>query len=213
MKKYIYIVFALSISLVFFWEWPWSSGKDKMIIENDVVKLDIGDYNIVINDSGLNWKGYKAIGSSHNGDIKIKSGKISITKNNNIEGKVVIDMTTINNLDLSGEWKAKLEGHLKSDDFFGVEKYNTSTISFKSKTQKGDQIDFIGDLTIKDITHPISFTAKISKEENSILALSSIVFDRAKYNVRYGSGTFFDGLGDNLILDDIYIDVSLLVTK
>ena len=41
-----------------------------------------------------------------------------------------------------------------------------------------------------------------------ILENSSLVFDRSKYDVKYGSGTFFENLGDNLILDEINIDVN-----
>jgi polyisoprenoid-binding protein YceI len=72
-------------------------------------------------------------------------------------------------------------------------------------------LGFDGDLTIKNISHPISFTANISESEGKIIAQSSLVFDRSIYNVKYGSGTFFEDLGDYLILDDINLEVTLAI--
>ena len=121
-------------------------------------------------------------------------------------------MKTINNTDLSGKSKSDLEMHLKSPDFFDVENHETGEIVFKSVKREKNMIDFMGDLTIKGITHPISFKAHMTQDESeNILSKSVIVFDRAKYDVRYGSGTFFDNLGNDIIADDVKLDIEMLI--
>ena len=77
----------------------------------------------------------------------------------------------------------------------------------RSSLQKknGDDFDVDGVLTIKGISHPISFV--LSVDEN--IATSKLTFDRSKYDVRFRSGTFFENLGDKLILDDIELEVEL----
>ena len=70
----------------------------------------------------------------------------------------------------------------------------------------GDSQILNGELTIKGITHPINFSITLNSENN---ATAMLVFDRSKYDVRFRSGSFFDELGDKLILDDIKLEVAL----
>jgi polyisoprenoid-binding protein YceI len=182
----------------------------------------IGDINIfdkdsyVINsvDSKIMWKGKELSTKEHFGTMDISNGNISINKNGDINGIIDINMETIDTKDLEGQWKEKLNGHLKSPDFFDVLKYPIAILKFKGN--KNSTIDgmykFKGDLTIKGITHPISFLSKIKNENKILIAQSKIAFDRSLYNVRYGSGKFFDNLGDKLIFDEIKVEV-LLETK
>ena len=109
------------------------------------------------------------------------------------------------------QWKDKLEGHLKSPDFFGVEKFPTAFITFQStkNPNKEKKINLDGELTIKDITHPLSFTADLLNTKPFLTAKAILSFDRSKYDVRFRSGKFFENLGDKLILDDIDIDIIL----
>jgi polyisoprenoid-binding protein YceI len=108
-------------------------------------------------------------------------------------------MTTLVSTDLEGEYKGKLEGHLKSDDFFGVEKYPTATLVFTDvKTSGKNAYDVTGDLTIKGKTNPVSFKISIYGSK----ATASIKVDRTKYDVKYGSASFFDGLKDKAIYDE-----------
>ena len=67
-------------------------------------------------------------------------------------------------------------------------------------------------LTIKKITHPIDFSAEIIEVKPFLKAKASLVFDRSKYDVRYGSGKFFENLGDRLILDEVNVTVDLHLT-
>lgn len=195
-----------------------SCDKKKINIPENM----IGDINIfdkdsyVINsvDSKIMWKGKELSTKEHFGTMDISNGNISINKNGDINGIIDINMETIDTKDLEGQWKEKLNGHLKSPDFFDVLKYPIAILKFKGN--KNSTIDgmykFKGDLTIKGITHPISFLSKIKNENKILIAQSKIAFDRSLYNVRYGSGKFFDNLGDKLIFDEIKVEV-LLETK
>jgi polyisoprenoid-binding protein YceI len=116
-------------------------------------------------------------------------------------------MNSLSVEDLSGRGKTKLEGHLKSDDFFSVDKNPEAKLKItqKAKVEGGVQ-KLYGELTIKGIQHPIDFTMTLG-DNNS--AVAQLTFDRSKYNVRFRSGSFFENLGDKLILDDIKMEVSL----
>ena len=131
-----------------------------------------------------------------------------------VGGIFTIDMTTIACLDLSGEYQGKLEGHLKSDDFFGVEKYPTATfVITKAVPQGPGKYKVIGNMTIKDKTEEVQFNASVEERDGKVTASATITLDRSKYDVRYGSGSFFDNLGDKTIYDDFDLTVNLVASK
>lgn len=144
------------------------------------------------------WKGYKVTGS-HEGTIAIQSGSLTFEDEKLTGGEIVINMTTINTTDLEGEYKGKLDGHLKSDDFFGVANHPTATLVFKDVTASGKNAYAVsGELTIKGKTNPVTFTISIYGSK----ATASLKIDRTEYDVRYGSTSFFDGLKDKAIYDE-----------
>jgi polyisoprenoid-binding protein YceI len=153
----------------------------------------------------LEWLGEKVVGD-HSGSIKLQSGWLTWKENKIVAGEFLIDMTSIKDVD----GNARLEGHLKSDDFFGVEKFPVSKLVIKGSDafDKGSAV-VRGDLTIKGVTNPIEFKATFQKKEDGVWFFSNIVVDRTKYNVRYGSGSFFDNLGDKTIYDEFKLKVSL----
>lgn len=156
--------------------------------------------------STLKWHGEKVTGE-HFGNINLKEGNM-IWQNDKIAGgEMVIDMTSITNTDIeSAEYNAKLVNHLKSDDFFGVEKYPTAKLEIlSSSTFKDGKGKVMGNLTIKKTTLPIEFD--VQKEGDWFMA--EIIVDRSKYDVRYGSGSFFDNLGDKTIYDDFTLTVKI----
>jgi polyisoprenoid-binding protein YceI len=157
--------------------------------------------------SELNWNAKKVTGE-HHGKINLKEGNVSLKKGKVVSGKFVIDMKTITDEDLpAGEWKDKLENHLKSDDFFGVQSYPEAVLVLKESTPFKDGKAMVkGNLTIKGITNPIEFEA--TKLDNVYTAL--ITVDRSLFNVRYGSGKFFENLGDKTIYDNFILDVKLI---
>ena len=159
--------------------------------------------------SKVTWLGEKVTGE-HAGTIQIKEGDFEYVDGKLTGGKFVIDMTTIE----SDEELDKLEGHLKSDDFFGVATYPTATFVIKEAINQGPKgYNITGDITIKGITKEIKFVADIKEEGSNVTASADIVLDRSEFNVRYGSGSFFDGLGDKMIYDNFTIGVNLVVKK
>ncbi|MFT6036091.1 MAG: polyisoprenoid-binding protein YceI [Marivirga sp.] len=163
------------------------------------------------NESSIAWVGQKVTGE-HNGTVKIKSGALMVEGANITGGNFVIDMASINVLDLEGDMKGKLMGHLKSDDFFSVEKFPTASFKITSVSeseQEGATHYIAGDLTIKGITNKITFPAVVSMVGSKVNAKAKFDLDRTKWNVKYGSGSFFDGLGDKMIYDDFKIELTL----
>lgn len=166
-----------------------------------------------IKASSLEWTGSK-VTSSHEGTIKLKSGELTINEGKLVGGEFIIDMTSIETTDMEAEANAKLDKHLKANDFFGVEKHPTSLIKITEATYiSGSKYKVIADLTIKNITHSVSFDAEVKINNNSYEAIATIVFDRTKYDIKYNSGSFFDDLGNYLILDDVKLNVFLLSEK
>ena len=165
--------------------------------------------------SSIKWVGEKITGSQHYGSLTFEKGELIFCDQENqgspslCSGYFIVDMNSISVEDLSGGSKDRLEGHLKSDDFFSVKKHKKSklTILSSKKTETGYLVD--GSLTIKEITHPIQF--ELVSEAGGFI--SNLVFDRSKYDVQYGSGSFFENLGDKLILDDIALNVNLYIKQ
>lgn len=156
-------------------------------------------------NSDIIWKGHK-LGGSHEGTISIESGTLDFDGEKLVGGNFVIDMSSITVTDLDGDNKASLEGHLKSDDFFGVDTYNTADLEFTSVSSKGNGLYKVtGDLTIKKNTHPITFDLKIDGNK----ATTALKVDRSKFDVRYGSKSFFNDLKDKAIYDDFDLAVEL----
>ena len=136
-----------------------SCGKDKPITSesNEVSTSKEGAvYEIDTLNSRIEWKGYKIVKSDqtgHFGTINFESGDLTV-KNDALEsGKFVADMNSLTSVDLKDDAKqlAKLEGHLKSGDFFETEKYPTASyeITKVSKNETGDYNTLLdGNLTI-----------------------------------------------------------------
>lgn len=155
--------------------------------------------------SGIEWTGKKVTGQ-HNGTINLQSGALVFKGKVLKGGTFTVDMTTINTTDLSGKGKESLDGHLKADDFFGVEKHKTATLVFTNISGKGKGLYTVtGDLTIKGITKPITFDITVKGNTAS----TSLKVDRTKYDIKYGSGSFFSDLGDKTINDEFELKVNL----
>lgn len=183
----------------------------KYALHTDIYKVD----NKL---SKLEWFAEKLTGK-HNGTIDFWGGEI---KNNhgNFSGIVEVDMNTLKNLDVKDDtYRAKLEGHLKSADFFDAAKYPKSTFVITSITpvanakQGGATHNVKGNLTIKDKTNEIAFEATVSMEMNKITCTGTAVVDRSKFDVRYGSKAFFPEIGDKIIYDEFKLKFNLVAVK
>jgi len=169
---------------------------------------EIVSKEIVISESVVSWKGYKVLGN-HTGEIRIKEGKLDFDGDNLVGGNFVIDMSTISSTDLEGETAQKLIGHLSSPDFFGISTFPTASFKITKVVSRGKAGDYkiTGNLTIKDKTEEVTFNTLF--DNNS--ATASFKIDRSKFDIRYGSGSFFENLGDNTIYDEFDIDIKLVL--
>ena len=164
--------------------------------------------------SKIEWTGKKLTGE-HYGEIKLASGELIFSKQKLIAGSFEMDMASINCTDITdAKSNKRLVDHLKSEDFFSVKRYPISRFTITSVTCKSDkQCDITGSLTIKDKTNSITFPAKLQIENDKIVAKATMTFDRSKYDVKFGSQSFYENLGDKLVYDDIDISINLTLTK
>lgn len=160
---------------------------------------------VKVEESTITWTGKKVTGQ-HEGTIKLQSGVLNFDGKTLTGGNFAIDMTTINVTDLEGKGKTNLEGHLKSDDFFGVENHKTAVLQITGAEMQDDKSYTItGDLTIKGKTNPITFNMAVNGNTASAL----VKIDRTKYDIKYGSASFFDNLKDKAIYDEFDLNVNL----
>ena len=187
-------VFSLALAMVF----GVVTATEPVAEEKKEVKTDA---------STVTWKAYKVTGS-HTGTIDLKSGALIFDGDKLTGGEFMVDMPTLVSTDLEGDpdSKGKLEGHLKSDDFFGVESHPTSKLVFTNVEATGkNSYEVTGDLTIKGITNPVTFDVSVYGSK----ATATMKVDRSKYDVKYGSGSFFENLGDKTIYDEFDLVVDL----
>jgi len=155
--------------------------------------------------STITWKAYKVTGS-HYGTVDLKSGSLVFDGDKLTGGEFEADMTTLVATDLEGESKGKLEGHLKSDDFFGTEKHTAAKLVFTKVEPTGkNSYEVTGDLTIKGVSKPVTFDVSVYGSK----ATATVKVDRTAYDIKYGSGSFFDNLGDKAIYDEFDLVVDL----
>lgn len=157
-----------------------------------------------VKESTITWTGKKILGS-HTGNINLTSGYLEIEGDALVGGMFEVDMTSITNTDLDPDYQVKLVGHLKSGDFFAVEKFPTATLEIKSATKKGNTYSVLAHLTVKGVTEPVNFELVMG----TTAARATVVIDRTKYDIRYGSGDFFDDLGDKTISNNFELDVMM----
>ena len=161
--------------------------------------------------SHVNWTGKKVLGL-HTGTINIVKGYLEIIDSHILGGEIEIDMTSIVINDVADKKTHQdFFNHLLNDDFFSVDKFKTSKLIISNAHHVGNnKFKINGTLTIKDISHPVSFMATVEIFTNSLHSLGEIVIDRTFYNIRYGSGKFIENLGDKLIYDDFVLQFKLV---
>ena len=164
--------------------------------------------------SVVKWKGEKIAGGGHHGVISVKSGEVTVRGKELVGGKLVIDMTTINCQDLEGEGKGKLEGHLKSADFFDVEQYPEAFFEITSVEATADLTYAVsGNLKIKDVTKNITLTASISTSDGVYTAtVPNFFIDRTDWNIVYGTSKIVDKAKDAVLKNEIEFE-AVIVAK
>jgi len=159
----------------------------------------------------IKWTGKKVTGV-HAGTVNLSSGNLEVEDGQIVGGEFDIDTRSIVVTDIEdAETNAQFAGHLFSDDFFAVEKFPVAKFSIINVTPIDENcIRIDGLLTIKGITHSLSFESTVELQENTILAVGEIIVDRTKYDIKFRSGNFFKNLGDNLIYNDFKLHLTLV---
>lgn len=175
--------------------------------------IDVLRYSVDTSKSTLVWTAHRVVGY-HTGNVTISSGELLMEDNKIVGGTFEIDVASLTVTDVKDESSnARLTNHLKNDDFFSVDKHPKSVFKITSATPKAaGEYTIKGDLTIKDITNPIEFPAKITQTGEVITAEAKITVDRTKYDIKFRSSNFFENLGDRAILDDFTLDLKLVTS-
>jgi polyisoprenoid-binding protein YceI len=160
------------------------------------------------------WLGKKVTGQ-HNGTIGVTQGTVTAEKGKITGGTVEFNMNSITCEDLKDkEWNDKLVGHLKSEDFFNVAKFPNAKIEITKVTpvagSKDNDFDVVGKLTIKGITNDISFPAKIKMDDKTMVVIAKVMVNRVKYDIKYGSASIFESIGDKAINDEFELSVNVV---
>lgn len=170
--------------------------------------------DIDLKQSKLEWTG-KKLGGEHYGNIQLSSGYLTFVKNKLTGGAFQMDMTSITCVDITDEKSnRRLVDHLKSEDFFSVTRFPTSKfVITKVEPKSANEYSITGNLTIKEKTNPIIFTANVNTLDKQTTAEATLVFDRSKYDVKFGSQSFYENLGDKLVYDDVDISITLTLKR
>jgi polyisoprenoid-binding protein YceI len=174
----------------------------------------IDKFNVDSKASTVTWVGKKVTGQ-HTGTIQIESGSVIAEGKNIINGNFDIDLTSLTVTDIADKASnQKLVGHLKSDDFFGVEKFPKANFVITKVSHKvGSEYVIDGKLTIKGITNDIQFPAAVIRDGKKLTATAKIIVDRTKYDIKFRSTSFFENLGDKAIYDDFELNLKLVAVQ
>lgn len=186
----------------------------------DVAEASGKSYSVDPSISKVMWTGSKPAGD-HTGTVNVTGGSVSAQNGMVTGGEFTLDMTSITVTDLEGDQKSNLEGHLKGsaddnkNDFFNVADFPTATFAITKVTKKeGDPAGnalVYGNLTMKDQTKEVGFTANIDvKDEMVRVSTNEFAINRTDWGIKYGSPTFVEGLKDKAINDDIKLKVTLV---
>ncbi len=176
--------------------------KSTIIEQREIVAVDTVK-------SLVKWTGFYALKfDKHFGTVKLKNGKWYLSNGIISGGEFYIDMNTIINTD--GEYNEMLVDHLKNEDFFETDVYPISKLEIvKMDYAKHPKIEVEANLTIKGVTQPILFSGSIEAISGQTIFKSQVSINRTRWNIKYGSGSFYDNLGDDVISDDIEFDIEI----
>jgi polyisoprenoid-binding protein YceI len=188
--------------------------------DSQAAMVRAGVYHVDTEQSVVEWTG-RNINNRHYGRIAISAGEFVLDNGLPVSGRFVLDMTTITNLDLQDEgWRGLLHRHLKSEDFFDVERYPSATFELRGAavidgaTPGRPNVEITGSLTVRDTTRPVCFPAIIAaQEDGSLKAQAALDLDRTLWDVNYGSGRFYERLGMHLVNDLISIELFIVARE
>lgn len=167
-----------------------------------------GTFSIDVEKSVINGFGRKPLLANYTDQVtlKIKSGKVEAKDGVPVSGEVVIDMNSLAAVSTGkGSGESMLTNHLKSADFFDVAKHAEAKFVAKGASKNSTSgFDLTGDLTIKGITKAVVIPVRIAAaDQATVTVVGKVEIDRTLWDIRYGSGKFFQNLGDKII-DDMF---------
>ncbi|HQS50318.1 MAG: hypothetical protein B7X86_07780 [Sphingobacteriales bacterium 17-39-43] len=170
------------------------------------IKEDV--YTVDVANSSIGWSA-KKVGGGHTGTVKITEGSLVYNGKSLQKGVFLMDMSSITSDN------ARVTTHLKSPDFFSAEKNPSSKFEITKVTAAGkERVNITGNLTIKGITHPLTFPATVKQGKDVVVAVASgIRVDRTKYDIKFRSKTFFGDIGDKAIDDEFELNINLTAKK
>jgi len=170
------------------------------------IKEDV--YTVDAASSTIGWSA-KKVGGGHTGTVKITEGSLVYNGKSLQKGVFLMDMSSITSDN------ARVTNHLKSPDFFSAEKNPLSKFEIIKVTAAGkERVNITGNLTIKGITHPLTFPATVKQGKGVVVAAASgIRVDRTKYDIKFRSKTFFGDIGDKAIDDEFELSINLTAKK
>ncbi|MDP3800381.1 MAG: YceI family protein [bacterium] len=191
-----------------------SAGGEASSADTSVAVLADGAYVVDVPNSELKWEGKKKFipGYYDRGIIKIQSGSFVVSSGVVESGELTVDMSTIDVESTGrGSDESRLAKHLKSADFFDATNFPTAKFELVKITPvTGLDHTAEGSLTIKGITKAVNFPVKIYSDLGGVVVEGKAVIDRSLWNVRYGSETFFDNLGNNVIENNFSVSFKVL---
>jgi len=225
MKYTLSIAIALAIILVgwFLLKNPTSetvveTQRQNIPQDSEITEVGQGTYTLVPEESEIAWTAQKPLipGYVHRGTMGVKEGTLN-ARTGTISGEIIIDMNQVKLVSLGGGKagnESKLEAHLKSGDFFDVGKYPISTfvITQAIKGETAGAYTLTGSLTMKDVTHEVSFPAQVFDEDGKLHLTAQFEIDRTQWNITFGSASFFDNLAENAIGDMVGLTLDLVAT-
>ncbi|KKQ35961.1 MAG: YceI family protein [Candidatus Nomurabacteria bacterium GW2011_GWB1_37_5] len=214
MFKKIILILVLIVLGVFAYK-GFNGAQTKSIDQNNMENLSKGgNFEFDAEKSVVRWQGKKTLILNYvdQGTIKLKSGFLTVEDGKITSGDLSIDMSTVSAVKTGkGEGESFLSKHLMSPDFFDAEKYPTADFKMtKAEVLNDGSYKIDGVLTIKGITKPISILSKISMADSTVKIEGKIELDRTEWDVRYGSGKFFQNLGDAIIGDMFTLEFDLV---
>lgn len=200
------------------------SGDKAATTEAAKVEKTSGEtFKVDVASSKVLWEGAKVSGK-HNGSVDVSAGELMMENGTLTGGKFTLDMNSIAVLDLEGDKKGYLEGHLKgmaddnANDFFNVKAFPNATFEITKATKliNDEAANYVvsGNLTMKDVTKQVSFKAKVMTEGGNVkVSTPQFTINRTDWGIKYGSASFFDGLKDKAINDDMGLSINLTAMK
>jgi polyisoprenoid-binding protein YceI len=165
-------------------------------------------YTVDTSKSTIGWSA-KKVGGGHTGTVNITEGSLIYNGKTLEKGMFSMDMSSITSDN------ARVTTHLKSPDFFSSENNPKSKFEITKVSSAGkDRVNITGNLTIKGITHPLTFPATVKQANGVVVAAASgIRVDRTKYDIKFRSKTFFGDIGDKAIDDEFELNINLTAKK